>query len=187
MQLELDRGDNKASSLINTTTTSATRSADSRAYTTAVGSFPYNKGAISIDFMVDYDGDNFDTLFSYSTDSVSNGIYARLNQSTGNLEPVVFDSGSQVSGMSEGTPTSLQRYIYGLSFETNNFKGSLNAVDINTDSSGTIPTGLTYFILGGATISGGVSNQRPFNGWIRSVTVYNNSLSDSELLYASSQ
>lgn len=189
IQDEDDRGDGKPSSLIDTeNSVPVTRSADGRAYTTNVKNlYPLTEGAIICEYIVDYDGDNFDTIFSYSTNSTSKGVYARISQSTGFLEPVVFDSGSQISGMSEGIPTPLQDYVYGLSFKKNDFKSSLDGGTVRTDTSGTVPSGLTHFIVGGATISGAASSQRPFNGWIKNIYVLNRSLWTSMLQAKTSQ
>ena len=107
----------------------------------------------------------------------SNNIVSYAANSTGNLADVVADGGvSQAAYTSVAVLAANTVYKDAFAYKLNDFARSLNAATVQTDTSGTVPAGLTEFRIGRDD-----TGSPTLNGHIRSITYWPRRLSNGEL------
>ncbi len=165
-----------ATSVIPTTTAAATRSADVASITGTNFSSWYNQTQ--------------GTFFADATSNATSGARQILTaQIAGGYDRHQVTVYSTVAAMVNagvvqatiGTNlTSLMKGAY--AYATNDFAVSVSGAAVVTDTSGTVPTTLTYATFGKFDFGGGES----INGYIRRITYFNRRLANSELQLLSS-
>ncbi len=164
-----------ATSVIPTTTTALTRNADAASMTGTNFSSWYNaaEGTVFGEYQTVSAGT---TQFLAAITSVSETDRITLGQTTTTYVGTVVDTGSTQASITQGT-TSLNVAKISLAYAVNNFAFSANGAAPNTDTSGTVPSGVTEMKLGRRGTS-----TSPLNGWLRRVTYYPTRLPDATLV-----
>ena len=166
-----------ATSVIPTTTTSLTRSADVASVNTLSPWYNAAEGTIYAESLV-FSITN-QRIASFNDGSTSNRILiSRGTASGGNVNGNVSAGGSpQVSGLIFGTSLPAETFTKAaFAYKLDDFAGSVNGSAAVTDTSGTIPT-VNILALG----SGEVLGANSLNGYLRRITYYPRRLSNAEL------
>lgn len=162
-----------ASSYIPTTTSTVTRNPDSCLLSGTNFSSWYTQGIGTV-------------CWSGSVFRVTAGHFANINTvnndpritayvGAGNLTNLVTNGTTQAS-ISFGTVTANTAFKAAWRFNTNNFAACLNAGTVQTDTVGTVPTGVDRMQLGAA--EGGYQF---LDGWIKSIKYYPTAFTNAEL------
>jgi len=169
-----------ASSYIPTTASQATRAADQGSMTGTNFSSWYNavEGTIFAEFdhvVAPLGTGNKGVYCAYL--NASNNIVAYSTNSTGNMADVVLNAGaSQAAFTSVAVLSANTFYKDAFGYKDNSFARSLSGATVQTDSVGTVTTGLTTFRIGwddGAAPT--------LNGHIRTIRYYSQRLPNSTL------
>jgi hypothetical protein len=163
-----------ATSYIPTTTTALTRNADVASMTGTNFSSWYNasEGTVFGEYQTVSAGT---TQFLAAITSVSETDRITLGQTTTTYVGAVVDTGSTQASITQGT-TSLNVAKISLAYAVNNFAFSANGAAPNTDTSGTVPSGVTEMKLGRRGTS-----TSPLNGWISRIAYYPTRLPNATL------
>ncbi len=163
-----------ATSVIPTTTTALTRNADVASMTGTNFSSWYNasEGTVFGEYQTVSAGT---TQFLAAITSVSETDRITLGQTTTTYVGTVVDTGSTQASITQGT-TSLNVAKISLAYAVNNFAFSANGAAPNTDTSGTVPSGVTEMKLGRRGTS-----TSPLNGWISRIAYYPTRLPNATL------
>ena len=162
-----------ATSYIPTSGSSVTRAADAASGAGNAQVFNDSEGVLFVEMATE----NSLTAERISISDGTSNDYINLYKSTGSnrLTYAVYSGGSsQVSLIYDGGTISNFNKI-ALKYKTNDFAFWFNGVEVDTDASGSTPTGLSELSFDRGTGS------LPFYGKIKSVQVYNQALTDSEL------
>jgi hypothetical protein len=164
-----------ATSVIPTTTTALTRNADVASMTGTNFSSWYNQseGTVFGEYQTVSAGT---TQFLAAITSVSETDRITLGQTTTTYVGAVVDTGSTQASITQGT-TSLNVAKISLAYAVNNFAFSANGAAPNTDTSGTVPSGVTEMKLGRRGTS-----TSPLNGWISRIAYYPTRLPNATLV-----
>jgi len=120
-----------------------------------------------------------DKIAVLSDNSANNYISLQLDATTATtLAMRMFSSGVEQGTLSLGTGLSLRtRYCAAIAWNANDMQGALNGVASSTDSSATVPTGLTRLGIGDPAGSGGTT----MNGSMASLRWYPKRLTSAQL------
>jgi hypothetical protein len=165
-----------ATSVIPTTTTALTRSADVASVNTLSPWFNSVTGTTY------FEGVTFDTLtsafpraYQFNDGTNNNVIQITRNNSAGNARMSVVSGGVAQAAADATTWTLSATTKAALAYAANDFAIVANGGAVTTDTSGTVPT-VTAFSLGAGTP--GISQ---LNGYLRRITYYPRRLSNAEL------
>jgi hypothetical protein len=164
-----------ATSVIPTTTTALTRSADVASVTTLSPWYNASEGTVYLEAATSRGLSGFPTQLSISDGSAANriGLYTFTSGYYGNIR-----SGGAAQGDPSviTTPTAGAQYKFALGVETNNAIACLNGTLGVADTSITMPAGVTQMRIGAGETGAAYSNT-----WIRRITYYPRKLSSAEL------
>jgi hypothetical protein len=163
-----------ATSLINTTSASATRVADVCVKTGITSLIGQSEGTMFCEFNAigSYDANNM--LCTLSDGTGNNRIFLNLTDGVGNLESVITTSGSLVS-LYVGTPPSVGRHKIAIAYKSNDVVVYLDGVLLFTDTSVSIPATSKLNI-------GSYFNETfPFNSGINQSALFPTRLTNAEL------
>lgn len=161
-------------SYIKTTGATATRSADVASI--PVADFGYNQSAGTL-------FSEFRTLGSgiaYSnalTDGTASNMILQFRESDTTLRTAILFGGSdQNGGMKTATTSAGESLKFASAFSLNDIAQSLNGAAVQTESSASIPSGISSLRIGNRD-----DNTRPLNGHIKSIRYYPRRLTNAQL------
>jgi hypothetical protein len=161
-----------ATSVIPTTTTALTRSADVASVNTLSPWYSATAGTI---FVEAANAQVSASLFSTDDGTASNRIITYFNVANSPAFRVV-SGGVDQANFSAGTIAQNATFRLSTAYATNDFAASLNGAAAVTDTSGTVPSGQTT-----ARIGSNVSSANFINGHLRRITYYPVRLSNAQL------
>lgn len=166
-----------ATSVIPTTTTALTRSADVASVNTLSPWFNAVEGTLFVETSRGYTGNfvNFPHTAGLSDGTSANVIWAgyAINGSQ-NITPEILTGGVDQLNFVTGT-YSMSTAKNAIAYKTNDSQWFFNGAAFATDTTCTMPSGLNRLSIGSDTIGG-----QPWNGWIRRVTYYPRRLSQTD-------
>jgi hypothetical protein len=165
-------------SYIPTEGASATRARDLAEIPTSAFGYNNDKGSVAVEFKSNKPSSDFYGAFVLSDGSPTNRIIHHTFNG-GHRGTVVSSGVSEVNVVagSRGAPSELVKFAVG--FSDNNFAASLNGATAVTDTSVTIPSGLSKLALGYYYPTNPQSNM--LNGHIKSIQYYPRRLTDTQL------
>jgi len=161
-----------ATSVIPTTTTALTRSADVANINTLSPWYNSTAGTVYAEFLAGASVATQQSVFDVdnSADVINNRISWRMGnefvQSSGSVAVNFFI-----------TPTASATSKWALAFTTDDFAFSRNGGAPSTDTSGALPTGLNRLLLGNSNSAAGTF----LNGYLRRITYYPRRLANADL------
>jgi hypothetical protein len=169
-----------ATSLINTTSASATRVADFATTNNISSLFGSTEGSFFIEMT--YDNTNASgaiPLFLRSSTNAAYNYATYLQFGGGTVQFYVYDSGSsQVSMTSSAIYTTGQKLKIAFAYKQNDFVIYVNGVQIGTDANGTISTSLAFIDLG---TYNQVADTYRYNGAIGEAVLFPTRLTNTQL------
>ena len=111
---------------------------------------------------------------SLNDGSSNNVVEIRYNSTTNQFQFIVRNGGAAVVSPSITLTNALEFIKVAFSYKTDDYKMYVNGVEVATDTSGTMPSGLNNL-----SFDWGGSN--PFYGKCKALAVFNEALSDDEL------
>ncbi len=162
-------------SYIPTTTGSVTRNADLISLTGASGLIGQSEGTIYWEGSLG----QIDKMF-FSVGASANQRISLETNSNGTMQFAVFSSTAQCGIATSAAITVGQFYKVAVAYKQNDFVFYLNGVQVGTDVSGTIPTGLTQMQFSSPAVAN-ISIQR-----CRTLALYNSRLDDADLMVLTS-
>jgi len=166
-----------ATSVIPTTTTALTRSADVASVNTLSPWYNAAEGTLFVETSRGYTGNfvNFPHTAGLSDGTSANVIWAgyAINGSQ-NITPEILTGGVDQLNFVTGT-YSMSTAKNAIAYKTNDSQWFFNGAAFATDTTCTMPSGLNRLSIGSDTIGG-----QPWNGWIRRVTYYPRRLSQTD-------
>jgi hypothetical protein len=166
-------------SYIPTTGATATRARDLAEIPTSAFGYNNDQGSVAVEFKSNKPSSDFYGAFVLSDGSPTNRI-VHYTFNGGQHRGAVVSSGVlevDVVAGSRGAPSELVKFAVG--FSDNNFAASLNGATAVTDTSVTIPSGLSKLALGYYYPTNPQSNM--LNGHIKSIQYYPRRLTDTQL------
>ena len=165
-------------SYIPTTGATATRARDLAEIPTSAFGYNNDQGSVAVEFKSNKPSSDFYGAFVLSDGSPTNRIIHHTFNG-GHRGAVVSSGVSEVNVVagSRGAPSELVKFAVG--FSDNNFAASLNGATAVTDTSVTIPSGLSKLALGYYYPTNAQSNM--LNGHIKSIQYYPRRLTDTQL------
>jgi len=166
-----------ATSVIPTTTTALTRSADVASVNTLSPWYNATAGTMYTEFVINSTAptSGFPTATSFNNGGIANRINpAYLNDAVNALDYFVSDGGVAQVGLSSITYTAGNVAKMAAAYATNDFALSTNGGAVLTDTSGTVPS-VTALNLG-SQLSGNF-----LNGYLRRVVFYPRRLANADL------
>ena len=168
-----------ATSYIPTTTTALTRNADVATMTGTNFSdwFNASEGTIKADFITTYPAG---TQRVYHIDNGTTSTRFRCyTLSDTSLQTEVTVGGVNQAVMANTVTSTVNTLVKtAMAYKVNDFKASSNASALNTDTSGTVPTGINEAYLG----HGGPGTTTRLNGWLQQFYFYSQALTGSETI-----
>jgi hypothetical protein len=126
-----------ATSLINTTSASATRVADACSKTGISSLIGQTEGVFFADYNYTQHGANIEVVMSLQGATTSSYFEMYYNNNT--LNANIYNAGSPQAGYTSSTQAS-GRYKIAFAYKANDFAMYINGTQVMTDSSGTVPT-----------------------------------------------
>ena len=153
-----------------------TRSADVASIPVSDFGFNADNGSFVTQFSVI--GDSSSAAYATAlTDGTTSNMILQFRQAGTDLRTAILSGGTdQTVGMTTGSTNVDTLLSFGSAFATNDIAQSLNGVAVQTDSSASIPSGISSLRIGNRD-----DNTRPLNGHIKSIKYYPRRLSDAQL------
>ena len=164
-----------ATSYIPTGASTVTRSAD--VASVATSAFPYSASEGSLVFSGAIRGSQGASTVSFVqlSNGVSNGVAMHIGMFDVTAPLFAVSDGTSQASLDLGSMSVGQVVKIAGAYRVNDFAGVINGGTVETDTSGSVPTGITRMGIGERL--GGVY----INGWIRQITYIPRRLSNSEL------
>ena len=163
-----------ATSVIPTTTTSLTRSADVASVNTLSPWFNSTEGTLYAE--ASWFGLSTNDYYAALNNGTSSNLIGLAVSSGGTWRFAVVSAGSTEASITSGAVTANTVFKHSGAYKVNDFAACVNGGSVGTDTGGVVPSGITTLSL---NASHGIINQ--FNGYLRRVTYYPRKLSSAEL------
>lgn len=160
--------DDWISSYIPTTTAAATREADNA--TDTIGTWPV---PVSYEIVATPSADQDGVLYQADDGTENNRV--RFERISGNLHVIVTNGGTEQCNLDLGALTDFTEFTVRAAFADNDIAASLNSGAVVTDTSATIPTGLTTRRYGKDTAG------EHWNAWCKDADEFETRLTNSQL------
>ncbi|KKN77958.1 hypothetical protein LCGC14_0355230 [marine sediment metagenome] len=176
LQAEIGTG---ASPYIRTTVAAVTATAD--VATMLVSAFDFNVNAGTVLFRgrtsTLADASTHKALWNLSDGSTSDQVWAHIEDTSDKITASIYRGGFQMNDRSVGTVSNDTEFSHVMAWAANDGAHTLNGETVRTDTSITIPIGISDFDIGHRW-----DNSSPINGTIALIEYYNTRLPDGVLI-----
>jgi hypothetical protein len=163
-----------ATSVIPTTTTALTRSADVASVTTLSPWFNASEGTLFAE--AQWFGLSTNDYYAALNDGTASNLIGIGVASSGSWRFLVNNVGNIEASISFGVVTANTVFKHSGAYKVNDFAACVNGGSVGTDTSGVVPSGITTLSLNASHLT---TNQ--FNGYLRRITYYNTRLPNAQL------
>ena len=161
-----------------TSSTAVTRAADSASMTGTNFSSWYNQsaGTFMVDWMAPVINAGVAKYAFTASDGTANNRLAMYVDTSATTTAFVVVGGAAQEQLTVASESPMVATKTATAFAANDFANSSRGLAVTTDTSGTMPSGLTTLTIGDS-----ISGSRSMNGWIRRLTYYPSRLANSTL------